>query len=195
MTVEFDKAFEEVRCLVATFRANEARYLLPDYQEAEVRKDFVDKFWIALGWDVNNNEQTNPYEQEVKVERGVLVGASQRRADYAFYLAPNFHDAQFYVEAKKPCGDIATADNYFQTIRYGWNGRTPLGVLTNFEQFHVLDCRYQPDIATALQRWVSRYHYTDYALKSCSPRWTKIAAMSEFMSAAPWSRTATRGAV
>jgi hypothetical protein len=23
--------------------------------------------------------------------------------------------------AKKPHGDIATADNYFQTIRYGWS--------------------------------------------------------------------------
>jgi hypothetical protein len=32
-------------------------------------KDFIDKFWIALGWDVNHDTQTNPYEQDVKVER------------------------------------------------------------------------------------------------------------------------------
>jgi len=30
--------------------------------------DFVDKFFVALGWDVNHNIQTNPYEQEVHVE-------------------------------------------------------------------------------------------------------------------------------
>ena len=59
-------------------------------------------------------------------------------------------------------GDIATEDNYFQTIRYGWNSETPLAVLTDFEQFHVLDCRYKPDIDTALNRCVAKYHYTEY---------------------------------
>jgi len=33
---------------------------------------------------------------------------------------------KFYVEAKKPARDIATADNYFQTARYGWSSSTPL---------------------------------------------------------------------
>ena len=56
---------------------------------------------MALGWDVNHDTQKNPYEQEVKVERKEH-GISQRRADYAFYLAPNFRDVKFYIEAKKP---------------------------------------------------------------------------------------------
>lgn len=63
----FEEAYEKVSKLAATFQANEARYLSPDYQEAEARKDFIDKFFIALGWDVNHDQQTNPYEQEVKV--------------------------------------------------------------------------------------------------------------------------------
>jgi adenine-specific DNA-methyltransferase len=67
---------------------------------------------------VNHETQKNPFEQEVKVERKEH-GFSLRRADYAFYLAPNFRDVKFYIEAKKPFGDIATPDNYFQTIRYG----------------------------------------------------------------------------
>jgi len=157
----FEVAFEKVSKLVATFQANEARYLSPDYQEAEARKDFIDKFFIALGWDVNHDEQTNPYEQEVKVEPAVSA-AGQRRADYAFHLAPNYRDVRFFVEAKKPHGDIATADNYFQTIRYAWNSETPLAVLTDFQQLHVLDCRYTPDIQTALYRHVAKFHYSEY---------------------------------
>jgi len=158
----FDAAFAKVKELVDTFKANEARYLSPDYQEAEARKDFIDKFWIALGWDVYHDVQTNPYEQEVKVERGLSAGG-QRRADYAFFLAPNFRDARFFVEAKKPSVEIGTKENHFQVIRYGWNSKTPLAVLTDFEQFHILDCRYKPDIATALDRAVAKYHYSQYA--------------------------------
>jgi type I restriction-modification system DNA methylase subunit len=157
----FEEAYQGVGGLAATFRANEHRYLSPNYQEAEVRKDFIDKFFTELGWDVNHNEQTNPYEQEVKVEPSVSA-SGQRRADYAFYLAPNYRSVRFFVEAKKPYGDIASADNYFQTIRYAWNSETPLAVLTDFHQFHVLDCRYRPDIETALTRHVARYHYSEY---------------------------------
>ena len=79
----FEEAYQRVSGLAATFQANEHRYLSPNYQEAEVRKDFIDKFFTALGWDVNHDVQTNPYEQEVKVEPPVSAGG-QRRADYAF---------------------------------------------------------------------------------------------------------------
>ncbi len=161
---EIDIAFERIGVLVEAFRRNEAHYKSPVYTEAQARKDFIDKFWIVLGWDVNHDHQTNPYEQEVKVERGVATGGSQRRADYAFYLAPNFHDVRFFVEAKKPFIDIGTKENYFQLIRYGWNSETPLAVLTDFEQFHILDCRWRPDLDTALNRSLVKYRYTDYAI-------------------------------
>jgi adenine-specific DNA-methyltransferase len=157
----FERAHRKVMELAETFRANEGRYLSPNYQEAEVRKDFIDKFFIALGWDVNHDVQTNPWEQEVKVEPPVAA-SGQRRADYVFRLAPNFRDVRFFVEAKKPHGDLATVDNYFQTIRYAWNSETPLAVLTDFNQLHVLDCRFKPDIEDALNRHVAKYHYREY---------------------------------
>jgi adenine-specific DNA-methyltransferase len=161
MPTGFDEAFSRVKELVADFRANEKFYLSPAYQEQEARRDFIDKFWLALGWDVNHETQKNPFEQEVKVERKEH-GFSQRRADYAFYLAPNFRDVKFYVEAKKPHGDIATADNYFQTIRYGWSSSTPVAVLHDFEQFEILDCRYRPHIDTALAQNLRKYHFSHY---------------------------------
>ncbi len=102
------------------------------------------------------------YEQEVKVERSGTGSERRRRADYAF-LAPNFRDVRFYVEARKTSLDFDNRDYYFQTIRYGWNSRTPLAVLTDFEQFRALDCRYEPDIEDVLNRALLKFHYTDYA--------------------------------
>ena len=165
MTTAFDAAFARVRELVADFRANEHYYLSPDYQEQETRRDFIDKFWIALGWDVNHDIQKNPYAQEVKVERSVNEGSSRKKADYSFSLAPNFLTVRFYVEAKRPSNDFASADNYHQAIRYGWFTKrtSPFAVLTSFEDFHILDCRRKPDINDTLSRVIERFTYADYA--------------------------------
>jgi adenine-specific DNA-methyltransferase len=156
-THTFDEAFERMQSLAATFRENQRYYLSSSYSEAHARKDFIDKFWIALGWDVNHEKQTNPYEQSVKVERGGTGSERRRRADYTF-LAPNFRDVYFYVEAKRPSVGLENKGFYFQTIRYGWNSHTPLAILTDFEQLQVLDCRYKPDIQDTLHRVVNKYH-------------------------------------
>jgi adenine-specific DNA-methyltransferase len=76
------------------------------YQEAEVRQDFLDKFFIALGWDVYHQEHPNPYEREVKIEKSVMVGDRGKRADYAFYTAPNYLQARFIAEAEKPARQL-----------------------------------------------------------------------------------------
>ncbi|MFN7943802.1 MAG: DNA methyltransferase [Blastocatellia bacterium] len=158
----FDTAFKTVQRLVSEFHQHEPAFLASSYSEAEARKDFIDKFWIALGWDVNHEEQVDPYRQEVKVERSVNDNSSRRRADYAI-LADNFADVMFFIEAKKPSRGIDNLDDYFQTIRYGWNGGTPLSVLMDFQTLRVLDCRYKPEIETALSRVVRKYHYQEYA--------------------------------
>ena len=160
----FDEAHATVSVLANDFADHESKYLAPGYQEAEVRKDFIDKFLIALGWDVNHDIQKNPYEQEVKVERGQQQGMARKRADYAFSIAPNYRDVRFFAEAKKPSVDIANAQDYFQALRYGWNSGNPLVVITDFEQFHILDSRYKPNVDTALNRLVKggAFHYRDY---------------------------------
>ncbi|HEY5297307.1 MAG TPA: N-6 DNA methylase [Verrucomicrobiae bacterium] len=161
MSTAFDAAFRRVKELVADFKANDNFYLSPQFSEAQARKDFIDKFFIALGWDVNHDAQKNPYEQEVKIEKN--ESGSQRRADYAFFLGPNFHDIRFFAEAKKPHGEFGSPDNYFQTLRYGWSGKTPLAILTNFEELHILDSRFKPNIGDTLSRIVKRFSYADYA--------------------------------
>ena len=161
-TKAFTEAFERVKHLAETFQAQEQAYHASEYKEAEVRKDFIDKFFIALGWDVNHEQQTNPYEQEVKVEKA--YGGVQRRADYAFYLAPDYRDVRFYVEAKKPSADIAADAYCFQAAQYGYSSKNPLSVLTDFEQFLIIDCRYKPRLEGAHQRIHYKYycrHYMD----------------------------------
>ncbi|MGQ0528656.1 MAG: hypothetical protein ACT4PG_02330 [Panacagrimonas sp.] len=54
MSDAFQIALQSVRSLVSDFAAHEARYLSSAYSEAEVRKDFIDKFFSALGWDVDH---------------------------------------------------------------------------------------------------------------------------------------------
>lgn len=164
MSEEFEHAYEEVKKLVHNFDKHKSHYMDPSYQEAETRQDFIDKFFEALGWDVSHKHQTNPYKQEVKVEKNIRTTGSQRRADYAFSVAPNYRDVKFYVEAKKPSVEIGSKDTYFQIIRYGWNSKTPIGVLTDFEQFHVVDCRYIPNIETALDQGIKglQFYYNEY---------------------------------
>ena len=158
-----EQSAAEINELVKTFGANLSYYRSAAYQEAEVRKDFIDKFLFALGWDVNHDIQKNPLEQEVKVERAVRMATAQRRADYALSLTPKFASPILYIEAKKPYGDIATADNYFQVIRYANQRKHPIGVLTDFEQLHIIDCRRHANIHNAIQQWRREYNYTDFA--------------------------------
>lgn len=159
----FNEAFQSVKELVNDFKENEKVYLKPDYSEADVRNDFINKFFIALGWDVRHDIQKNPYKQEVRVEKPVHVAKAQKRADYTFYLEPNFRDVKFFVEAKKPFHDLINKDYFFQTIRYGWNANTPVAVLTDFEEFIILDCRFRPDINDILNFKIKNFHYSDYA--------------------------------
>lgn len=162
---DFDAAHARICELIERFHGHAAAYLQPSYQEAEARKDFIDPMLKALGWDVDHEREHNPYEQEVKVERGVSVNnaRAQKRADYAFYLAPNYRDVRFFVEAKKPSVDLVrSVDAHFQTLRYGYSANTPLAVLTDFEQIRVLDCRRRPHPDTALEQAYKSWHYTDF---------------------------------
>lgn len=161
----FDSAFIAVTHLVNDFRANEKHFVSQSYSEADVRNDFINKFFIALGWDVRHEEQKNPYEQEVRVEKPLQIAKAQKRADYAFALAPNYRIVKFFVEAKKPAHDLCSKDYYFQTARYGWNAHTPVAILTDFEELHIVDCRFKPNIDDALTYKIKQFHYSEYADK------------------------------
>lgn len=158
----FERSLETVSEIAANFKKDESLYLSPKFHEADARQLFIDKFWDALGWDVYHRNNPNPYEREVRIEKNVMVEGRGKRADYAFYTSPNFAQARFMAEAKKPARNLKNPQDCFQAIRYGWNSNTPLSVLTDFEEFLILDSRYKPNIETAANSILKSFHYTDF---------------------------------
>jgi adenine-specific DNA-methyltransferase len=151
--------------LIEDFEASEHHYLSSKYGESEVRTGFIDKFWNALGWDVYHNHQKNPFQQEVKIEKAQKQdgGLGQKRADYAFHLAPDYKQVKFFVEAKKPSRALKqNKDDYFQTAKYGWNAGTGISVLTDFQEFVIIDCRNIPDFDTILKNQIEYFHYQEF---------------------------------
>ena len=120
--------------LVDKFERDKSRFQQPDYNEAQLREAFVNPFFRALGWDLG---------EQVLHEAGLRSGGAIKHPDYTF-LAGNRR--AFYVETKKPAIDIGRSVEPAEQLRsYGWSGDTALGILTNFAEFAVYDCRIKPE--------------------------------------------------
>ena len=136
---------KEIVELVAQFsrRINEYRCSL--YNETELRNEFVNPFFAALGWDMDNRQGLPGDLKEVKVEESIRVEESIKNPDYSFRLGRN---RKFFVETKKPSIDIeGGVYPAFQLRRYAWSARLSLSILTDFEELAVYDCRAEPNKA------------------------------------------------
>ncbi|WP_018079485.1 Eco57I restriction-modification methylase domain-containing protein [Thiobacillus denitrificans] len=152
-----DEAFSLIQEIVSDFESFRTRFVEPSYLESQARVDFIDKFWIALGWDVRHTEQRNPYMQEVRVEASQPSETGRKRPDYAFYLAPEFREPKFFVEAKRPGVDLNDPNHLLQCIRYGWNAGLPLVILHNVAELLVVDSRFRADAGSVGQRVVAKF--------------------------------------
>lgn len=94
----FEKAWNTVQTLAKTFAQNSSHYLSNEYQEAEVRQDFIDKFYKALGWDVGHDIQQDPYRREVRIEKPEKK--SKGRATTLFLLPLIFGECGFLSKPK-----------------------------------------------------------------------------------------------
>jgi adenine-specific DNA-methyltransferase len=162
--VTFDSAHAKICELCDHFDARRDEIMSPDYREATARAEFITPFFEALGWDVNNTAHRTIYDKDCVLEKAEAHGGTQRSADYAF-RRPGTHLTAFFVEAKKPSIDIRHHDECYQAVLYGWNASTPLVVLTDFEQFLILDARSRPDkhnAASHILRENGSYTYRDY---------------------------------
>lgn len=57
-----------IRDLVQKYYANRTAYLKADYNETQLRTDFLDPLFEMLGWDIKNNQGKPTNEREVLVE-------------------------------------------------------------------------------------------------------------------------------
>ena len=162
---------ENIRKLVETFEQNLSEYHTRK-NETELRRQFLDPFFEALGWDVSNTKGYDERRKEVAHELSVEIDGQQKKADYAFRTGTDKFD--FLVEAKKPSVKIeSNPEPAFQVKRYGWSAKLPINILTDFEHFAVYDCRVKPNHKDKVSAGrILLIHYKDYIEK-----WDEIAAL------------------
>jgi len=136
-------ALEKIKSLVERFDEQKEFYKKSEYNETQTRRDFIDPFWKALGWDIDNENGYAESYREVIHEDRVKVGKATKAPDYSFRLVGG--KRLFFLEAKKPSvaikSDIAPA---YQVRRYGWSAKMPISVITDFEEFAIYDCTTKP---------------------------------------------------
>jgi predicted type IV restriction endonuclease len=136
-------AKQEVAKLVQTFKDNFNQYKLSTYKEAQVRKEFIDKFFKLFGWDVDNEAGDSERYKEVISEDSIKIEGKTKAPDYCFRLGGQ---RVFFVEAKKPSVNLkVNPESAYQLRRYAWNVQIPISILTDFEEFVVYDCRVKPN--------------------------------------------------
>jgi type I restriction-modification system DNA methylase subunit/predicted type IV restriction endonuclease len=134
---------ENVRELVNRFDKHLDAYRSGKYNETQLRREFLDPFFEALGWDVFNKQGYAETYKDVIHEDSLEIEGENKAPDYAFRVGGQ---RKFFVEAKKPAVNIEmNIHPAFQLRRYAWSAKLPLGILSDFEEFAVYDCRVKPD--------------------------------------------------
>ena len=158
------KAPEEIIKLLERFENNIDAYKSGRYNETQVRLEFINPFFKALGWDVNNEQGWAEAYKDVVHEDGIKIGGATKAPDYCFRIGGT---RKFFLEAKKPSIDIRNDIHpAYQLRRYAWSAKLPLSILTDFEEFAVYDCRFKPvktDKASTAR--IIYFNYKDYAAK------------------------------
>lgn len=132
----------EIVALVDRFDRQRSAYRSGKYNETQLRRDFLDPLFEALGWDMTNRKDYSEKYREVIHEVSVEVEGQAKAADYAFQSGGHIH---FFLEAKKPSVNIETnPEPAFQIRRYAWSAKVPVSILSDFEQLAVYDCRAKP---------------------------------------------------
>ena len=138
-----ETALLKVQELVKRFNEQLPAYKKTEYNETQTRRDFIDPFFKALGWDIDNEQGFAESYREVIHEDRVKVGKATKAPDYSFRIGGI---RKFFVEAKKPSvlikDDIQPA---YQVRRYGWSAKLNVSIITDFEEFAIYDCNKKPN--------------------------------------------------
>ena len=139
-----DEGLQRVKELIVRFSEQLPAYKKSEYNETQTRRDFIDPFFKALGWDIDNKQGYAESYREVIHEDRVKVGNATKAPDYSFRLGGG--KRLFFVEAKKPSvyikDDLQPA---YQVRRYGWSAKLNVSIITDFEEFAIYDCTKKPN--------------------------------------------------
>src|SRR5438445_1357567 len=156
-----------IASLIERFDQNAEAYRSAAYNETQVRQEFINPFFEALGWDIANKSGHAEAYKDVIHEDAIKVGAP----DYCFRIGGA---RKFFLEAKKPAVNIKDdPDPAYQFRRYAWSAKLPLSILTDFEEFAVYECLTRPRSNDKAS--VGRTLYLTY--KDYLARWDEIASI------------------
>jgi len=180
-----DMSIKQVRELALRFREHEDRYRRSGYSEANAQREFIEPFFEALGWDVQNRAGYAEAYKAVMHQPRLRTAAQNLAPDYAFRIGGTL---KFYVEAKSPTEVIdEDAAPSRQLRRYGWSARLPISILTNFREFAVFDCTVKPSISDAARTCLIKYltydqylENWDWLVKTFSPEAIARGAFDKF---------------
>lgn len=162
---------EIIQQLVKRFEEHKETYRSGKYNETQLRREFLDPFFEALGWDVFNKQGYAEMYKDVVHEDSLEIEGENKAPDYAFRIGGQ---RKFFLEAKKPAVKIETDIHpAFQLRRYAWSAKLPLSILSDFEELAIYDCRAKPDKKDkASVGRVRLYSYKDYVEK-----WDEISSI------------------
>jgi adenine-specific DNA-methyltransferase len=163
------KTPEVIIKLVENFEQNLESFKRAGYNEATLRQEFINPFFEALGWDIQNKAGIAQAYKDVIHEDSIKIGTSTKAPDYCFRIGQT---KKFFLEAKKPAVDIKSEISpAYQLRRYAWSAKLPLSILTDFEEFAVYDCQIRPNVND--KAMTARIFYCTY--KEYSDKWEQIA--------------------
>jgi len=159
MTKEESK--EEIKILIDKFSSQFDFYKSLNYNETQTRQDFINPFFKALGWDIDNGKQQLETYRDVRHEDKIKINGHTKAPDYSFNINGK---RKFFVEAKKP--SISIKENpmpALQVRNYAWNGGLSVSILTDFEELAIYDCTRKPkNVESANAKRLKYIYYTDY---------------------------------
>ncbi len=155
-----------IKKLIKKYNDNREYYLFSQYNETQLRTDFLDPFFELLGWDIQNRQGKSTNEREVLLEEPLKANAmsNTKKPDYTFRL---FSERKFFLEAKKPNIKIDRSDSSARQVRrYGFTAKLKISVLSDFEYLAIYDCstEVKEDDSVEYAR-IKLYHYSEYEEK------------------------------
>ena len=161
----------EIVELIKRFDSHRESYKSGQYNETQVRREFIDPLFTSLGWDVDNKQGYAESYKDVIHEDAIKVGGVTKAPDYCFRVGGT---RKFFLEAKKPSVNLKDdASPAFQLRRYAWSAKLPLSILTDFDEFVVYDCRIKP--VKTDKASTARIFYLTY--NEFARRWDEIASV------------------
>ena len=85
-SISKEAAQSKILSLVERFNEQYASYRNANYNETLTRRDFIDPFFKALGWDMDNEQGYAEACREVIHEDKIKISGSMKAPDYSFRL-------------------------------------------------------------------------------------------------------------